>query len=141
MKHLIEEVLADQIDESHRLQWLEPSQSIHLSTDAQCVRIMLNNLIANALRYGDETQPVTVEMQWSLDKSQVCIAVINKPGVAGWPDPQKLFNKYYRSAGAKNTPGTGLGLFLVKSIANVIGASCRYEPDDKHIRFELCLPR
>ena len=141
LNRLVEEALADQSDDMHRLQWHEPSMAIVVVTDAQCVRIALNNLIANALRYGDKTQSVTVEMQWNQDHSQACITICNKPGVAGWPDPDKLFQKYYRSAGAKTISGTGLGLFLVNSIANVLGAKCSYVPDDKHIRFELCLPR
>jgi signal transduction histidine kinase len=141
MKHLVEDVLADQPDDAHRLQWHESSEEMVVYTDAQCVRIVLNNLIANALRYGDVTQPVIVNMTGYENNSQVCITVSNKPGVAGWPDPQNLFQKYYRSTGAKSISGTGLGLFLVNSIAIVLGATCRYTPDDKYIRFELCLPR
>jgi K+-sensing histidine kinase KdpD len=140
LNRLVEEVLADQPDDMHRLEWHEPSMDMVVVTDAQCVRIVLNNLIANALRYGEPTQPVIVSMNGIQDSAQVCISVSNKPGISGWPDPNKLFQKYYRSTGAKSISGTGLGLFLVNSISIVIGATCRYAPDDKHIRFELCLP-
>jgi two-component system, sensor histidine kinase LadS len=140
LRLLVEEVLADQNDATHRLQWHPSSQRMVLSTDAQCVRIVLNNLIGNALRYGDTTQPVQVKMDWNPDHSAVCIKVLNKPGVAGWPDADKLFQKYYRSPGAKSVSGTGLGLFLVASITKVLGATCRYHPDEKNICFELCIP-
>jgi len=140
LNRLVEEVLADQPDDMHRLEWHEPSMAMVVVTDAQCVRIVLNNLIANALRYGEPTQPVIVSMNGIQDSAQVCISVSNKPGISGWPDPNKLFQKYYRSTGAKSISGTGLGLFLVNSISIAIGATCRYAPDDKHIRFELCLP-
>jgi signal transduction histidine kinase len=51
-----------------------------------------------------------------------------------------VFQKYYRSSGAQSISGTGLGLFLVASLAQMLGGTCRYLPDDTHVRFELWLP-
>jgi len=33
-----------------------------------------------------------------------------------------------------------LGLFLVVSLAQMLGGTCRYVPDNNHVRFELWLP-
>lgn len=70
----------------------------------------------------------------------VTITVANKTGIAAWPEADKVFKKYYRSTGAKMISGTGLGLFLVASMARIIGATCTYAPDDTYVRFELWLP-
>ena len=137
--HVIEEVMSQQNDDLQRLQWHCNISDVTVSTDEQCFRIMLNNLIANALRYGDQASPVEVQLNSDATNAEVRITVSNKPGLAGWPEADKVFQKYYRSPGAKTLSGTGLGLYLVASIAQVVGAQCRYVPDERNIRFELCL--
>ena len=70
----------------------------------------------------------------------VTLTVCNTPGVASWPDADKLFQQYYRSTGAKSISGTGLGLFLVRNICTLLGGTCSYEPTDTHVRFKVWLP-
>ena len=140
--------LLDDLTESHNLkgQRIALQLSTHpltLHTDYQCLRIVLNNLIDNALRYSDAAQPIQifVDAQNSpAGLSGLAITVVNKPGIASWPDASKVFQKYYRSTGAKSVSGTGLGLFLVRSICHLLGGTCTYEPDDIHVRFKVWLP-
>jgi two-component system, sensor histidine kinase LadS len=116
---------------------------ITLHTDYQCLRIVLSNLIDNALRYGDTSQPIEIEVRAQNNaqgQTGVAICVANKPGIASWPEADKVFHKYYRSAGAKTISGTGLGLFLVRSICTLLGGTCTYDPDDTHVRFNVWLP-
>jgi signal transduction histidine kinase len=114
-----------------------------INTDYQCLLIILNNLLDNALRYGNAEQPVRIQVS-NMNNPEglagLVFTVINKTGMASWPDPDRVFHKYYRSAGAQSISGTGLGLFLVASIASIIGGSCRYAPDETHVKFELWLP-
>jgi two-component system, sensor histidine kinase LadS len=114
-----------------------------LCTDYQCLQIILNNLLDNALRYGDATQPVQLFVSDkcnALGIAGLAFTVANKTGIASWPDPDKVFHKYYRSTGAQSISGTGLGLFLVASVAKILDGTCTYAPDDTHVRFELWLP-
>ena len=118
-----------------------PITTIH--TDYQCLRIVLNNLIDNATRYGDPEQPIHLSVDAQANDNGVAglaISVTNRPGIASWPDAEKLFHKYYRSPGAKSISGTGLGLFLVSSICTLLGGTCRYEPDDLNVRFKVWIP-
>ena len=120
-----------------------PASSHALHTDYQCLRIVSNNLIDNALRYSAADQPIriTVEAR-SIESgtSGTTITVSNTPGIASWPEAEKVFHKYYRSTGAKTISGTGLGLFLVQSICTLLGGTCTYEPDDTHVKFKVWLP-
>lgn len=114
-----------------------------VTTDAQLFEVMLGNLIDNALRYGDQLMPVQIHTQAQHNSAGVAgvnITVSNRPGAAYWPDPDKVFKKYYRSAGAESQSGTGLGLYLVRTLALLVGGECRYTPDTTNIRFELWLP-
>jgi signal transduction histidine kinase len=129
--------------EAHRIQMINQSSTYSVHTDDQCLQSIMNNLIDNALRYGHPAQAVTVAVYDQTNASGVqgvALSVTNSVGLAGWPDPTKVFQKYYRSNGAKSISGTGLGLFLVASLVNMLGGICRYVPDDTQVRFELWLP-
>jgi len=118
--------------------------SMHtIQTDYECCQIVLNNLLQNALRYGASDHPIEVSLHNSAHANGTmgtCITVANKPGIASWPDADKVFQKYYRSTGAKSISGSGLGLFLVRSMCTLLGGTCTYEPSDTHVRFNVWLP-
>ncbi len=140
---LIDDLAEESHDDAHRFDLNFSANSHTLSTDYQCLRIVLNNLMGNALRYSDAGQPIriTVETQSNAAGSLgTAITVSNTPGIASWPEADKVFHKYYRSTGAKTISGTGLGLFLVRSICTLLGGICTYEPDDTHVKFKVWLP-
>jgi signal transduction histidine kinase len=122
---------------------LEVFGALTVYTDEQYFEIMCSNLIENAVRYGDPMMPVVVQAEQQMNDARqrgVCITVSNRPSTASWPDPDRVFSKYYRSLGAEAQSGTGLGLYLVRTLARLVGGDCVYAPDDKNIRFELWLP-
>lgn len=117
--------------------------TLAIKTDEQLLGIMLGNLVDNAIRYGDQLVPVQIKTKTQRNSAGVegvSIVVTNPPGTASWPDTEKVFKKYYRSTGAEAQSGTGLGLYLVRALANLLGGECRYAPDDTNINFELWLP-
>lgn len=127
-----------------RIQWVGPSQ-LELITDRQLLSILLNNLIENACKYADPDEPIQIRAHAPnhapQSEGRVSIEVINLPGPAGRPDPEKVFEKYYRSPGARRQAGTGLGLYLVKNLAQAMNSTIDYRPDATHIRFVLSLPQ
>lgn len=126
-----------------RIEWIGPSQ-LTLETDRQLLSISLNNLIENACKYAHPDAPIRIvihppELVQAQD-SRVRIELINAPGSSGWPDRDKVFDKYYRSPNARRQAGTGLGLYLVKNLVQALGGTIAYQPDDAHIRFVISLP-
>ena len=114
-----------------------------VDTDLQCVQIIATNLIENALKYGHPQYPVQVSLQTQTladGRVGLCLQVCNAPGATGWPEANKVFSKYYRSASAQRQSGTGLGLYLSHNLAQQIGGELRYRPTHQHICFELWLP-
>jgi signal transduction histidine kinase len=101
---------------------------------------VLANLIDNAVKYspaGDE-----VEVAAAAENGTVRIAVRdNGPGIAR--EHQKLiFEKFGRAKVAGTAkPGTGLGLFIARSIAEAHGGSIDVESvPDRGATFVLALP-
>jgi signal transduction histidine kinase len=139
----IQQLLIEQKYKLDRIKVGTHENVLQIQSDVQYLQIMIGNLLDNALSYGDELVPVEIHTAVNVNeagKQGVSIVVSNRPGSASWPDPDKVFKKYYRSAGAEAHSGTGLGLYLVRTLANLLGGDCRYVPDDKNIRFELWLP-
>ena len=64
----------------------------------------------------------------------------NEVGSTGLPEADKLFEKYYRSPLARKQSGSGLGLFLVKELLDLLNGKVTYAPSDGLVRFEIWLP-
>jgi signal transduction histidine kinase len=113
-----------------------------LHTDEQLLKIVLTNLLDNAVRYGQPHSPVEVQLEPASDglRSGVQISVRNSPGPAGKPDADKVFSKYYRASGAQQISGSGLGLHLSQQLARTLGGSLRYLCGAEQVEFVLWLP-
>jgi two-component system sensor histidine kinase KdpD len=90
--------------------------------DRARLRQVLGNLIENAVKYSPEGGEVRV----SAAASNGAIRIAVKDGGPGVPDDQqkRIFEKFGRAdveGGSK--PGTGLGLFIARSIAEAHGGS------------------
>ena len=120
-----------------------PQQSL-ANTDKQLLFIVISNLLENACKYAATDTPIMVRLRsmptQTSSQSVLQLEVSNSPGVAGWPEADKVFQKYYRSPHARRQAGTGLGLFLVRSLMHVLGGRIDYAPNDSAIRFVVQLP-
>lgn len=111
------------------------TQGLTLDTDAHLLRIIISNLLDNALKYGKAGTPIDVTLDAS--GQALCLRVSNHIGSAGAPDPQRVFEKYYRAPQAHEITGSGLGLHITASLANLLGYSVRYLPGSERVSFEL----
>jgi signal transduction histidine kinase len=116
--------------------------SLTATVDPFIVRTVFDNLIDNALAYSPAGSRVDVQLAGDngADPHQLRLQVRNAPGAAGAPDPDKVFSKYYRAAGAQARSGAGLGLFLVRSLAQLCGGDVTHRRDGQQIVFEATMP-
>lgn len=84
------------------------------------MRILVRNLLDNAVKYAPDGGTVDVEVQRSGD-AWVLEVHDSGPGIDE-ADRERVFDRFYRVAGSQAT-GSGLGLAIVKSIADVHGAT------------------
>jgi len=98
-----------------------------LSADAQLLTQAVNNLLTNAIKYSPAGSQVSVEAE--SDDKRVVIAVSDQgPGIPA-EERERIFEKFYRLErdAASEVVGTGLGLSLVKEIAERHGGLVRVE--------------
>jgi len=146
--HIVECKLLDEINELRRNSSAPERLDINtkifptLKTDVQLLRIIVANLIDNAIKYSPPDSCIQLEVARDHQDSGEGISVVvqNSPGSAGWPDPEKVFQKYYRGKAAHQQIGTGLGLYLVKNMVHQMGGQVSYVPDNLTVRFKLWLP-
>lgn len=91
-----------------------------LRSDPGCVRILLKNLLENALRYSSPGGEIVIAL--TAPAGAGCIQIPdNGPGVAE-ENLDQLFEPFFRAA-PHHQPGSGLGLAIVKSLAQKLGCS------------------
>ncbi|MFZ1785016.1 MAG: ATP-binding protein [Ferruginibacter sp.] len=93
---------------------IEPD--IFILGDRLLLQMLANNLIDNAIKYGNKEWPLNIFVAAEKDKIIFRVKDSGK-GIAA-EERDKIFNKFYRvgNAATKGAKGTGLGLYLVKKV-------------------------
>ena len=127
--------------EGKRLQINVPDLAA-LTADVPLLRIVLHNLMDNALKYSPAASAVeiTARAHAYRRRNGILLGIRNTPGMVGMPDARKVFTKYYRSPSAHRKTGSGLGLYLVHNAARALGGWVRYVQGSDRVCFELWLP-
>jgi signal transduction histidine kinase len=94
---------------------LEAPDELLVTLEVQSLRSVLQNLTDNAIRYTKEGGKVIVKVV-SRGGAVVLSVMDNGPGIAE-ADHSRIFDRFYRGERPPETPGTGLGLTIVKVAA------------------------
>ncbi len=105
------------------------SEPVQIFGDSESLRILLNNLIDNAIRYSYQNGRIDVELYRF---EQLCRVVVkdNGPGIPV-SERQRVFDRFYRHAG-QNGNGSGLGLAIVREIVRQHHGQVQLEDGDDH---------
>jgi two-component system OmpR family sensor kinase len=110
---------------------------IKLQGEVDSLRVLISNLLDNAIRYSPERGLIRLDLHLDGDCVHLCVQDSGK----GIPiqERERIFDRFYRIPGTQPT-GSGLGLAIVKTIADRHNA--QIELDDAalgglavHIRF------
>lgn len=81
--------------------------------DEDLCRIVIANMITNAIKHNQPGQPVTVTSKMCKDKQSYRISISDHGSGIGDIDPSKLFERFFKATKKK---GYGIGLSYAKSI-------------------------
>jgi two-component system OmpR family sensor kinase len=104
---------------------ISASQPAYVLGDPEALRTLVRNLVDNAVRYTPVGGTVDVSVQ-DFDEPEgrhgaVLRVVDTGPGIPA-DERQRVFDRFYRPAGT-SPPGSGLGMAIVKAIADAHAAS------------------
>ena len=106
--------------------------------DPVLLEVLFRNLLDNAVKYASSGSDISIVLKPEIDGYSVLFE--NEPGSAGMPDPARVFEKYYRAPRAQEEIGSGLGLYIVRGLVDLMGGSIEYMPTTRHIRFKVWIP-
>ncbi|MEO5797329.1 MAG: ATP-binding protein [Rhodoferax sp.] len=117
----------------------QPTEVAWVMGHPDALRILLRNLLDNALKYTPEQGRVDVAITRE-NGAPVLTVEDSGPGIAP-ADLEKVFDRFYRSAEA-TAGGSGLGLAIAQAIAQAHGAKLRLDasPTLGGLRVALVLP-
>jgi signal transduction histidine kinase len=119
-----------------------PAEPLPVLADREALGTIAGNLLDNALKYAAGTGELRIELN-RVGRFAELVVADRGPGFD--PDEsRRLFDRFYR-AGDENTrraPGTGLGLYIVRELAQAMGGRVRAESEGagRGARFSVLLP-
>jgi signal transduction histidine kinase len=110
-----------------------------ISGDPVLLAQAIGNLIDNALKYTSDGGLISVEVQTVADgKARITVAD-DGPGIPDEEKP-KVSTRFYRGDASRGTPGVGLGLTLVASVAKVHGGALELADNNPGLRAQMVIP-
>ena len=119
---IVEEVVASFEDRANHAEIaleVRADNGVELPLRPRMLRVVLENLLANAIRYAGPGSSCIVEVAATRDGPVLTVADDGK-GV-GAADLPRLFERFYRGDQARTSRGTGLGLAIVKHVVTAAG--------------------
>lgn len=105
-----------------------PGTEWYIHGDRDLLMQLVANLVENALRHCPPGTVIAVSVTRQDDRILVCVCD-NGPGIPAG-EREKVFQRLYRLDSSRTTPGSGLGLSLVRAVADLHGATITLE--DRH---------
>lgn len=101
----------------------EPMAELQVMADATKIEQALTNLLSNAFKYSPHGGRVSLRVESAEhDGEPVALIHVSDQGLGMTPEQlARAFERFYRADTSGNIPGTGLGLNLVKEIAEIHG--------------------
>lgn len=117
-------------------------KDVFLTTDEAAMEMILTNLLSNAVKYSPADGKIDVQLR--TDNTHVILSVSDEGQGISPEDKEYIFSKFYRSGDeqTRKSKGTGLGLFIVKNLLNLLEAEIKVK--DKHPKgttFEITLKK
>ncbi|AUB38717.1 Histidine kinase-like ATPase [Nostoc flagelliforme CCNUN1] len=125
-----------------------PEESLNLQTELESFDRILQELLTNACKYSEHDTIVHLKASHQVAQQidQVIIKVTNTGHAISQEEATYIFDKFRRGKG-RWTPGTGLGLALVKSLVQHLNGAIAVESlpildsEQSEICFTLTLPQ
>jgi signal transduction histidine kinase len=126
----------------HLSVYIQPQVPPALCDEARASQIIAN-LLSNASKYTLEGGEITVSLTLAEEEGFVQVSVTDTGVGISTEDQKRLFERFFRakSAGEARARGTGLGLYITRSLVELHGGKVWFESEiGKGSRFHVTFP-
>jgi signal transduction histidine kinase len=124
-----------------RIDWIEPETAVEIRADRVAMVRVFRNLVDNSLKYGGE-QLSKIWIGYEGSEDSHILSLGNNGQGLSTKDSGKIFGLFQRSEASKGIEGAGLGLTIVKEIAEQHGGRVWAEPGkEKGITFYISISK
>ncbi|MEL6684858.1 MAG: HAMP domain-containing sensor histidine kinase [Pseudomonadota bacterium] len=128
------EAYAPVFEDADKTMSVDIASGVHLRGDPELLQQLLANLLENALEHSRDAAKVHLRLVRS-DTISLHVAD-DGPGIAP-PDRDRIFDRFFRADSSRTSPGNGLGLSLVRAIADLHGAQATLDPEAEGAHFSV----
>lgn len=138
LKNLLQEVVEtyEPVAAAHEMRFTSQLHSAWVSADANLLFLALQNIIDNAINYGSTQIDVRLDIQQERARIEIRD---HGPGVPEESLP-RLFERFYRGDSARTEGGSGIGLALVRAVAEVHGGEVSARNAQPGLAVTMVLP-
>lgn len=129
-KPIVEDIVASFADRANHAEIaleVRADGRVELPLRPRMLRVVLENLLANAIRYAGPGSTCTVELTNPAEGPVLTVSDDGKGVDAA--DLPRLFERFYRGDQARTSRGTGLGLAIVKHVVTAAGGEVEAASD------------
>ncbi len=130
--------------DENAIKFFSAGENIQVKGDQDELQSAFVNLLDNAVKYSDGEPKITVKTQTAGFNNRIAVVIKDKGVGIPSADLKRIFRRFYRSDNFRNgAKGTGLGLFIVKSIIERHGGRVKADSkgEGKGSTFLVQLPR
>lgn len=110
-----------------------PEKTLLIQGNSQLLERIFGNLLGNIFKYAKEQFSVALKEQ-----QEFCIVEFSNPAIdTSTIDVLHLFDRTYMADASRSKPGTGLGLYIVKLLAEKQGAEVSAQIQRNHLVIKL----
>ena len=126
--------------DAHRFVFTSEGSASGFPTDTSILHHILSNLLSNAARYSPTGSIVTTRL--AVDAREAVISVEDQGIGIPEADQSRIFEPFERGSNVGTIKGTGLGLNIVKRMAELLGGTVAVSSaPDRGSHFTVHLPR
>ena len=118
---------------------LEVTDGVVIDGDRDLLFQAVANLVDNAIKYTPAGGRIVLGLLPTASGAEVYVADTG-PGIPA-DQRERVFDRFHRLESSRSTPGSGLGLSLVRAVARLHGATIRLGDEAPGLRVTLALPR
>ena len=117
---------------------LQVTDGVVIDGDRDLLFQAVANLVDNAIKYTPIGGHIVLGLRLAGDAVELSVADTG-PGIPA-DQRERVFDRFHRLESSRSTPGSGLGLSLVRAVARLHGATIRLTDNAPGLRVALALP-